>query len=87
MIFRQITHDDLGRASYLIGDEHAGVAAVVNPDLDAEEYLALARDMNQRVEHVLKTHIHADQVAGRPPPRPGRPPRSLHEHHPPCNVR
>jgi len=29
MIFRQITHDDLGCASYLIGDEKAGVAAVV----------------------------------------------------------
>ena len=28
MIFRQITHDDLGCASYLIGDEDAGVAAV-----------------------------------------------------------
>ena len=29
MIFRQITHDDLGCASYLVGDEVAGVAAVV----------------------------------------------------------
>ena len=28
MIFRQITHDDLGCASYLIGDEDAGVAAL-----------------------------------------------------------
>ena len=31
MIFRQITHEDLGCASYFIGDEHAGVAAVVDP--------------------------------------------------------
>ena len=31
MLFRQITHDDLGCASYLIGDEDAGVAAVVDP--------------------------------------------------------
>ena len=30
MIFRQITHDDLGCASYLVGDEDAGVAAVVS---------------------------------------------------------
>jgi len=29
MIFRQITHDDLGCASYLVGDEDAGIAAVV----------------------------------------------------------
>jgi hydroxyacylglutathione hydrolase len=29
MIFRQIIHDDLGCASYLVGDDDAGVAAVV----------------------------------------------------------
>ena len=39
MIFRQITHDDLGCASYLVGDEDAGVAAVVDPRLDIDEYL------------------------------------------------
>src|SRR4051812_4378113 len=43
MVFRQITHDDLGCASYLIGDEDAGVAAVVDPKLGIDEYLALAR--------------------------------------------
>ena len=43
MLFRQVTHDDLGCASYLIGDEDAGVAAVVDPKLDIEDYLTLAR--------------------------------------------
>jgi glyoxylase-like metal-dependent hydrolase (beta-lactamase superfamily II) len=64
MIFRQITHDDLGCASYLIGDEDAGVAAVVDPKLDIEEYLALARYVGVRIEHVLETHNHADHVSG-----------------------
>ena len=64
VIFRQITHDDLGCASYLIGDEHAGVAAVVDPKLDVEEYLALARYLGVRIEHVLETHNHADHVSG-----------------------
>jgi rhodanese-related sulfurtransferase/glyoxylase-like metal-dependent hydrolase (beta-lactamase superfamily II) len=64
MIFRQITHDDLGCASYLIGDEDAGVAAVVDPKLDIEEYLALARYMGVSIEHVLETHNHADHVSG-----------------------
>jgi hydroxyacylglutathione hydrolase len=64
MIFRQITHDDLGCASYLIGDESAGVAAVVDPKLDIEEYLALARYMGVSIEHVLETHNHADHVSG-----------------------
>ena len=64
MIFRQITHDDLGCASYLIGDESAGVAAVVDPKLDIEEYLALARYMGVSIEHILETHNHADHVSG-----------------------
>jgi hydroxyacylglutathione hydrolase len=64
MIFRQLTHDDLGCASYLVGDEHAGVAAVVDPKLDVEEYLALARYTGVRIEHVLETHTHADHVSG-----------------------
>ena len=43
MVFRRITHDDLGCASPLIGDEDAGVAAVVDPRLEIGEYLRLAR--------------------------------------------
>jgi hydroxyacylglutathione hydrolase len=64
MIFRQITHDDLGCASYLIGDEHAGVAAVVDPKFEIEEYLRLARYMGVSIEHILETHNHADHVSG-----------------------
>jgi hydroxyacylglutathione hydrolase len=64
MIFRQVTHDDLGCASYLIGDEDAGVAAVVDPRLDIDEYLRLARFLGVRIEHVLETHNHADHVSG-----------------------
>jgi hydroxyacylglutathione hydrolase len=64
MIFRQITHDDLGCASYLVGDEDAGVAAVIDPRFDIDEYLDLARYMNVRIEHVLETHNHADHVSG-----------------------
>src|SRR6185369_11610543 len=64
MLFRQITHDDLGCASYLVGDEDAHVAAVVDPKLHVEEYLALARYMGVSIEHVLETHNHADHVSG-----------------------
>ncbi len=64
MIFRQLTHDDLGCASYLIGDEDAGVAAVVDPKLDIDEYLRLARYLGVRIEHILETHNHADHVSG-----------------------
>jgi len=65
MILRQIIHDDLGCASYLVGDESAGVAAVVDPKLDIEEYLRLARYFGVSIEHILETHNHADHVSGR----------------------
>jgi hydroxyacylglutathione hydrolase len=64
VIFRQVTHDDLGCASYVIGDEDEGVAAVVDPRLDIDEYLRLARYLGVRIEHVLETHNHADHVSG-----------------------
>ncbi len=64
MVFRQITHDDLGCASYLIGDEKAGVAAVVDPSFEVDEYLELARYMGISIEHVFETHNHADHVSG-----------------------
>jgi len=64
MIFRQITHDDLGCASYLVGDEKAGVAAVVDPRFEIDEYLELARYMGVSIEHILETHNHADHVSG-----------------------
>jgi hydroxyacylglutathione hydrolase len=64
MIFRQLTHDDLGCASYLVGDEDAGVAAVVDPKLEIDDYLRLARYMGVNIEHILETHNHADHVSG-----------------------
>jgi len=64
LIFRQLTHDDLGCASYLIGDDDAGVAAVVDPRFEIDDYLALARYLDVRIDHVLETHNHADHVSG-----------------------
>jgi hydroxyacylglutathione hydrolase len=64
VIFRQLTHDDLGCASYLVGDEDAGVAAVIDPRFEIDDYLLLARYMNVQIEHVLETHNHADHVSG-----------------------
>ena len=48
MLFKQVTHDDLGCASYLISDERAGVAAVVDPRFEIDEYLELARYRGSR---------------------------------------
>jgi hydroxyacylglutathione hydrolase len=64
VIFRQITHDDLGCASYFIGDLDAGIAAVVDPRFEIDEYLELARYLGVQIDHVLETHNHADHVSG-----------------------
>ncbi len=64
MIFRQITHDDLGCASYLVGDASAGVAAVVDPRLEIDVYLETADYLGVRITDILETHNHADHVSG-----------------------
>jgi glyoxylase-like metal-dependent hydrolase (beta-lactamase superfamily II)/rhodanese-related sulfurtransferase len=64
MLFRQIIHEDLGCASYLIADRDGGVAAVVDPQWDIEPYGHLARLHGVRIGHVLETHNHADHVSG-----------------------
>jgi glyoxylase-like metal-dependent hydrolase (beta-lactamase superfamily II)/rhodanese-related sulfurtransferase len=64
LLFRQIIHEDLGCASYLVGDTASGVAAVVDPQWDIDPYLHLSRLHGVRIEHVLETHNHADHVSG-----------------------
>jgi len=63
MLFRQIINEDLGCASYLIGDPVAGVACVVDPQWDITPYLAAAQGCH--ITHVIDTHTHADHVSGR----------------------
>jgi hydroxyacylglutathione hydrolase len=54
----------LAHASYLLADVDSGVAAVVDPQRDVEQYVADARELGCRIEHVFLTHFHADFVAG-----------------------
>jgi hydroxyacylglutathione hydrolase len=64
VLFRQFVDDDLGCASYLIGDEGSGVAVVVDPAYEIEPYLAQAQKDGVRLVRVLETHTHADHVSG-----------------------
>jgi hydroxyacylglutathione hydrolase len=64
MLFRQVIHEDLGCASYLVGDVKAGVAAIIDPQWDIEPYLHLSRLHGVRITHVIETHNHADHVSG-----------------------
>jgi glyoxylase-like metal-dependent hydrolase (beta-lactamase superfamily II)/rhodanese-related sulfurtransferase len=64
VIFTQFVDDDLGCASYLVGDENAGVAAVVDPAYAIEQYLEEAERRWVAITRVVETHTHADHVSG-----------------------
>ena len=64
MIFKQFYLPCLAHASYLIGDEATGTAAVVDPQRDTEQYTAFAAEHGLQIKHVFLTHLHADFVAG-----------------------
>ena len=64
MRFTQYYLDCLSQASYLIGDETTGRAAVVDPRRDVGEYLDDAAAAGLRVEYVIETHMHADFLSG-----------------------
>lgn len=64
MIFKQFYLPCLAHASYLIGDEQTGTAAVVDPQRDTDQYIAFAAQHTLQIKHVFLTHLHADFVAG-----------------------
>ncbi len=64
MIFTQFVADDLGCASYLVGDENAETAALVDPAFAIEQYLEEAERRGVRLVRTIETHTHADHVSG-----------------------
>jgi hydroxyacylglutathione hydrolase len=64
VLFKQFLNEDLGCASYLVGDEQAGVAVVVDPPYHIEPLLAEAERQSVRLVGALETHTHADHVSG-----------------------
>ncbi|MGH2719158.1 MAG: MBL fold metallo-hydrolase [Actinomycetota bacterium] len=64
MILKQYYLGCLAHASYLIADQVGGVAAVIDPQRDVEQYLMDAAELECRIGHVFLTHMHADFIAG-----------------------
>jgi glyoxylase-like metal-dependent hydrolase (beta-lactamase superfamily II)/rhodanese-related sulfurtransferase len=64
VLFRQFVDDDLGCASYLIGDSTSGEAFVVDPAYAIDQYIEAAAADGARIVRVLETHTHADHVSG-----------------------
>ena len=64
MLFKQFLNDDLGCAAYLVGDEHAGVAVVIDPPYALQPIVEEAARRGVKLCCALETHTHADHVSG-----------------------
>ncbi len=64
MILKQYYLGCLAHASYFLGDEPSGIAAVVDPQRDIDQYIEEAEARNMTIGHVFLTHFHADFAAG-----------------------
>ena len=64
MLFHQRFIPGLAIASYIVGDEKSGEAAVIDPTRDVEAYIQFARDHDLHIKHIIETHVHADFVSG-----------------------
>ncbi|NCI47633.1 MBL fold metallo-hydrolase [Sediminibacterium soli] len=62
MFIQQLYTGCISEAAYYI--ESDGVAAVIDPLRDIEEYLDLARDRKATIRYIFETHFHADFVSG-----------------------
>ena len=60
-VFAQVRRNGKGCLSYLFGAR--GEAAVVDPAIDAEAYVAIAHERGLKITRVLETHVHADHVS------------------------
>jgi len=64
MYTKQFFVEGLGCASYIVGCEAEGIAAVIDPDRDVRKYLTAADERGLKITHIIETHLHADHVSG-----------------------
>ena len=62
MFIKQLYTGCLSEAAYYIESE--GIAAVIDPLRDIEEYLQLATERNATIKYIFETHFHADFISG-----------------------
>jgi len=61
---RQFVDEGLGNSAHLVISESCGVAVLIDPLRDVDQYVAAARAEGVRITHVLETHIHNDFLSG-----------------------
>ena len=62
MYIQQLYTGCISEAAYYVESE--GVAAIIDPLRDIEEYLQLAKQRNAKIKYIFETHFHADFVSG-----------------------
>ena len=62
MFIKQLYTGCISEAAYYI--ESDGIAAVIDPLRDIEEYLVLAKERNASIKYIFETHFHADFISG-----------------------
>jgi glyoxylase-like metal-dependent hydrolase (beta-lactamase superfamily II) len=63
VFFKQIKHRG-DNFSYIIADDVAKEAAVVDPSFNAHAIIKLVKDRGLKVDYVINTHDHGDHIAG-----------------------
>ncbi|MBA2116813.1 MBL fold metallo-hydrolase [Bremerella alba] len=64
MLFHQRFVPGLAIASYIVGDEKSGEAAVIDPTRDVDDFIEFAKEHGLHIRHIIETHVHADFVSG-----------------------
>lgn len=64
MLIEQRFTPGLAIYSYIIGDEQAGEAAVIDPTRDVQPYIDYARKHSLKIKYIIETHVQADFVSG-----------------------
>ncbi len=62
MFIKQLYTGCLSESAYYIESE--GIAAVIDPLRDIDEYLQLASERNATIKYIFETHFHADFISG-----------------------
>ena len=62
MLLKRFEVQGLAQYSYLLASQ--GLAIVIDPQRDIQEYTRFAEEKGVRITHVLETHIHADFASG-----------------------
>ena len=67
MIFKQLFDSESSTFTYLLADQRAGDAIIIDPVIEnVPQYLQLVRELDLKLVMAVDTHVHADHISGAP---------------------